>query len=271
MGEAHADDPKLRALVEHVRERWPRVDLPAQLFRQALVRLIPDSAERARVLEFLHVDDLYLACACAQGIPEALALFERDLLPAAAAAIARIDSSRDFVQEVLQQVRERVLVGPPPKIANYTGTGPLAAWLSVAATRTALNLRRSSNRASAVAGNLARQASDPRAAPETELMRQQYRTPLEKALGHGLQLLADEQRRLLRLHYVDGVSLQEIGDSLGVDRSTASRRVAAARTLLIEQIKLELNRRHQLTPASIDTIIRALRSHLDVSLAALKP
>ena len=52
--------------------------------------------------------------------------------------MARIDSSSQFVDEVKQGLRERLLVGPPPRIAEYSGSGPLGGWLRVVSVRLAI-------------------------------------------------------------------------------------------------------------------------------------
>src|SRR5581483_4498624 len=89
--------------------------------------------------------DLYLACACARGVPAALAALDRAVLLRVPAFICRVSTDAAFADEVRQQLRERLLVAPPggaPKIAEYGGAGALHAWVRVAALRTALNLRR---------------------------------------------------------------------------------------------------------------------------------
>src|SRR5204863_54439 len=60
-------------------------------------------------------------------------------------SLARIDANPAFVDEIRQRLRTKLFVpeaGETPKIADYTGRGPLGAWVRVAAMRTALNLRR---------------------------------------------------------------------------------------------------------------------------------
>ena len=58
--------------------------------------------------------DLYLACACSDANPLALAEFERRFIGRVRDVVVRIDSSYDFVAEVEQILRERLLVGPRP-------------------------------------------------------------------------------------------------------------------------------------------------------------
>src|SRR6185369_4971546 len=93
----------------------------------------------------LHVADLFLACACALGDARALALFEDRLMTQVPTHVARIDRSPAFADEVKAQLRDKLFVardGAPPKIAHYSGRGPLGGWLRVTAIRTAQNLLR---------------------------------------------------------------------------------------------------------------------------------
>ena len=93
-----------------------------------------------------HLDDLYLALACADGSAEAIEIFEETTMVRAKAAVCRIDRRPEFVDEVLQRLRERLLVGDAAKIRRYRGQGSLIAWVTVAAVRVALNLRKSNAR-----------------------------------------------------------------------------------------------------------------------------
>src|SRR5262249_43981524 len=155
-------------------------DLDAQGFFEHVARLLPKSGHALGELAELHTDDLYLACACARAIPAALGAFERHFLSEIVATIARVNRAPDFRQEVLQQLRERVVAGAQPKIASYSGKGPLIAWLRVAATRTALNLHRTTRRSEDRdrASELVPQST----APDTDLLYTRYRQPLEEAL-----------------------------------------------------------------------------------------
>lgn len=94
--------------------------------------------------------DLYLAVALELGDRAALQVFESSLVPALRAALGRACKSAAVIDEVVQRVRVRVLVGSddaPAKITSYTGRGSLGAWLRVTAMRALSNLARSERRA----------------------------------------------------------------------------------------------------------------------------
>jgi hypothetical protein len=77
--------------------------------------------------EPLYVEDLYLAYACAQKSPIALAAFERHFMPEVRAALASARHRGVPLDELEQLVRTKLFVGEAPKIAQYSGRGPLSA------------------------------------------------------------------------------------------------------------------------------------------------
>jgi len=261
---AAVSEAELTALVAAAKQAWPAVGLDDATFVAHLAERLPDGDDATRALGAVHASDLYLACACAQRNPEAIAAFERTQLGRIDGAVAQIDAAPDFVDEVRQRLRERLLVGTHPRIASYSGSGGLAGWVRVAATRVALNLVRETRHA--------RPAPEPGSPsdPEREAIRRQHRAEVEAAFRAAFTALDDDERALLRLHYLDGVSLGEIGRRCGVDRSTASRRLAAVRQRLLAQTGVELERLiPALTPASRDSLMLALRTRLDFNLDSI--
>src|SRR5258708_5741051 len=132
-------------IVARARTRWPDIALEPEILGAELATRVGSEADPAAALAALHGEDLYLACACARGVPAALAVFERQLMVLVPDFVARIDGVRPFVDEIQQQLRERLLVGAPTqsaRIARYTGRGALGGWLRVAAVRTAIDMLR---------------------------------------------------------------------------------------------------------------------------------
>src|SRR5688572_21747817 len=65
----------LSALLAQAHAAWPGVRLDERRFFGYLAERLPSGAEVA-ALQALRTGDLYLACACADGVAEALARFE---------------------------------------------------------------------------------------------------------------------------------------------------------------------------------------------------
>src|SRR6516162_686902 len=95
---------ELDQILAAARAAWPGVVVPDEVFLAHLRRHAPVE----------HGTDLYLACACARGDTAAIALLDRRLLPRIDKAVARIDPSPTLIDDVRQEVRCRLLVGPSP-------------------------------------------------------------------------------------------------------------------------------------------------------------
>ena len=252
------DGARLDELLVESRAAWPGIALDAGTFAR-WVESRCDGSERA------HAADLYLACACAQGLPSALAAFDRVFLAQVPAFLARIDRSHAFADEVCQQLREKLFVGTAPRIAEYSGRGPLAAWLRVIAVRQALAGRRR---------KLDQQIVDEPEAPEVlcaddpelELVRARYQPEFTAALREALDALAPRDRVLLRLHFVEGLSVDRIGERYRVHRATAARWVAAARDRVLDGTRQRLGERLGVDSAEFRSLTALLRSRLAFSL-----
>lgn len=212
--------------------------------------------------------DQELVRAALDGDRDALRAIDEALAKAAVAVAPRIDRSPAFASELTQVLRTRLLVAEPgkePRIAAFRGTGPLVAWLSVAATRAALNMKRGERKSVSVdevLGDIAAHEPD----PELRHMKQLYRSELGRALAESVAELPKRDRAVLRLHYVDGMTLAKIGELYRVHESTASRWVAAAVEAAGKGAKKKLIERLSLSADTMDSIARMVDSSLDLSL-----
>lgn len=217
-----------------------------------------------------NTGDIALAWAAGRG--DATALRQIDALVAEIGpAVRRIDGSPAFVDEVSQAVRVRLLVAEPgaaPRIAGYRGRGPLGAWIRAAATRVAIDLKRSAAPELAgddILGDLVSREPD----PALRHLKTLHRADFQRALAEALGALPDRQRAVLRLHYVDGLRLAEIGRLYGVHESTVSRWVTRAAEEVADQARRRLTERLSLSGSSLDSLGRLVRSQLDLSIARI--
>jgi RNA polymerase sigma-70 factor, ECF subfamily len=246
------------------------VHVDEQVFTRYLAARLPAEASPDQ-LAALHADDLYLACACATGVPGALEAFDRRFLGNDLdRALSRISTAGPVVEEVRQQLRVKLFVGErgrPGKITDYTGRGPLGGWVRVAAVRTALNLvtRQGPDTPATEEGEPLLGVAD----PETEYLKTQHRAEFEQAFRLALTTLSIEQRQLLRLHYVDGLTLAQIGRLRQVHESTISRRLLAARDQLLGETRRALSTQLHLGQAEVDSLMGRVMSRADVTLSTL--
>ncbi|HMG54308.1 MAG TPA: sigma-70 family RNA polymerase sigma factor [Kofleriaceae bacterium] len=248
---------EIRRSFDEARAAWPAIEVPFEAFADRVA-----SGSRG------HAADLYLACALSAADPTALAEFDQRFLGAARDAVARIDGSHDFVAEVQQTLRERLLVGPRAKIRDYRGAGALAGWVRTAAVRTALNLRRNARREIPHA-EPAEPADriDALLDPEIAMLRRRHGGELDTALRRAIAALGPRDRLLLQFYYVDGLTLARIAAVERVGTSTVFRRLNAATRAVLAAIKRELVGRLQLSADSLDSLIRHVQDDIDLSLS----
>ena len=162
----------------------------------------------------------------------------------------------------------------PPRLALYAGRGPLRAWVGIAAARTALMMRRSQKRAREVASDddwtssLAMISTNN---PELELLKRQYAAAFGVALHDAVQGLEARLRSVLKMSYVDGLSIDEIGTIYVVHRATAARWIQKACDEVFEKTRALLAERLSLSSTELDRMNAMVRSQLDVSLSQLLP
>jgi RNA polymerase sigma-70 factor (ECF subfamily) len=209
-----------------------------------------------------------LACACLHHHPRALQLFDTQVLPRIDAVVRRYDASDAFVDEVRQSLREKLFM-PPPRIAEYSGHGPLVAWLRAAAARTALNALRPERRAALVDSDELETLPNAAPDPDLQLLRGKHRGAFRAAFQQALAELPLRERTALKLNALDGVSLERIGAMYGKDKSTVSRWLAHAHQVLLEETKARLQAQLGLDSDEVESVVAALKSQLVSSLVHL--
>ncbi len=258
-------EPLLRAHWQAAREEWPDIALSPHVFMEFLAIQFADglpTIERA--------PDLYVACACAEGMSSAIEAFRRRYRPAVARAIARIDPSPIFLDEVMQSLGVKFFVRSgdhPPGITKYSGRSSLRGWLATSATRTALNLRRS--KADQNHDEIGSCTEAIEADPELLLMKARTKSELTAAIRAAIATIPVKMRALLLLQICDGLTYPQLATMHGVSRATVARWLASTREAIVEQTRVELTRRLGLSASEYDSLVALVRSQIDVSLTTL--
>jgi RNA polymerase sigma-70 factor, ECF subfamily len=253
------------AALSRARTEVPGLEIAPQAFEAFLLDRLP-AADPNSGLQRLEVADLYLSLGCLQGLPAAHQVLERRLMPKVEAAVRRVDPREPFVRDILQSLRERILVGPKPKLADYAGTGALLGWLRAAAIRMCLNERRGHKASGIHEDELLLRTPDGSADPEMQFIQRRYRADFERAFSRAMASLDARERAVLRFHFVEGLSIDGIAALHRVHRATAARRVARAREKLLSETRRRLAESLRLSTPSLDSLLGALRSHLDLSV-----
>jgi RNA polymerase sigma-70 factor (ECF subfamily) len=249
--------------VERACLRWPTLRA-GETLRARLRDKMTALPERAREPE--RLEELVLACACAEQQPAALLAFEREYLAQVPRWLARFRPTPDLLDELLQTLRERLFVGDgerPARIGEYAGKGPLGAWLRVLSVRLAIDLARRAPPSDA--GVEALPASG--ASSEAGYIKARYRAALQAAIDEAARRLSPEQRALLRAHFVERKTFDELAAALGINKATVWRKVSAAREVIVEATRQALQEGSAVSPADFDSILRTVHSQLDLSFS----
>lgn len=267
-------DPDLEATLATRHERaakaWPNVRVEAVAWARYVGERVPVTDDVLTALARVETDDLYLACACADGDPVALAAFDAHLLPTIDGAVRRIGRSDEFVTEIQQRIRHRLFVqddNDRRRILDYTGQGALRNWLRAAAVRLALNLKKSVGREDALEERFEQELVSPASDPELHAIKGQLRSEVKQALEEALRSLSAEERNLLRLHLVDGLSIDKLGVLFQVHRSTTARRIERARQEVLRHTRERLMERAGVSPSDMNDVLNLVKSQLDVSIS----
>ena len=240
--------------------RWglSRDGFSAALERSAKKRCACGSVTLHQLEEFLsalHLEDLALACACAEGCQAAWEHFfatYRPYLRAAAAAILRRDSGSAEACELadslfadLYGLREGQ--GNVRSLFRYFhGRSSLKTWLRAVLAQRHIDAIRVGRRFEERGED---DAQDPRQlAPSGPQLhpgdphRDRYLALFGRALGEALAKLEPRERERLCLYYTEEKTLAEIGRALGEHESSVSRHLDRVRRDLRSAVETILHR-----------------------------
>jgi RNA polymerase sigma-70 factor (ECF subfamily) len=257
-------------LLSRGRAAYPKLDVPGPVFERALRAAIQGEWEDAGRLEEFPAEDLYLACACAEGLRGAAEEFERQFGATLRRAVARVLSDAGERDEAVQRTRDHLLVARPgeaARIAAYRGEGPLSHWVSVAAVRIAV----SSARAASAELRLRRKAESEAAGVDAELlfMKAELRQEFKAAVESALERLEDRTRLVLRLYLVSGMSLSAIGNSFGVTQQAVSKWLATARANILSDVQRTFEQQLKVHRDELTSMVPLIASCLDVSISRI--
>lgn len=248
---------------------WPTFALALDRYRAHLAQRVADRAgeDAEHVVRTMPAADLYLAAACSDGDPAALAAFRDVHVPALRQALGKLALADATIDEAVQRVLVMVFVGEGgrPQITGYAGRGTLRSWVRTIGVRTGRRLAGIDHDAAPGDDELAGLPAAV-ADPELELLRARYRDEVKRAFAAAFAELAERERNVLRQYHIDGLTIDQLAALYQVNRATTARWVAAARQALVARTREALVGQFGIAPAEVDSIIRLVRSQLDVSV-----
>jgi RNA polymerase sigma-70 factor (ECF subfamily) len=233
----------------------------------------------ALLLEHLRPRDLLIALGAIQGNPAARVRLEtmlRGVVARATQGINLIDTTHD---DLVHDVLTKLLFGnvsetspaSEPRLLFYSGRGSLEAWLGVTLTREAMNaLRKPTVPTSPMSefdiDGMVRDKED----PAFHALRARAAPAVQAAIHQAISSCDEADRALLAMHLVDGLTIDAIAASFGLNKSSVSRRIARIRTQIFQTARDSIMSTLSLDDAEFQSLLGDVMSSLDVTLAALR-
>lgn len=262
-----SSDAALDAILAAGRGAWPAVVLSAEIFRQHL-RTLGVNIEEAGGR---HGLDLYLACACVHGDPAALQAFEAAHLSRVPVWLRTLRLTPSQVQEIGQMLRVKLLAPPTPKLSDYSGRAALQTFVRICAMNTGLHLLESAaERKRSDVGDawLERVADGGLGDADRHLVRRLDGVVFKAAMQEALGALSPDERNLMRFHYLDGMTLDEIARLRGgVHKSTIHRELKRLRGQILDSVMQALRARCEIQAEELNSLAAYLGSAVDLSLS----
>jgi RNA polymerase sigma-70 factor (ECF subfamily) len=270
------DDDSLARLFE--RSNGVKWGLSRDTFAEALGRSVASRfgtsganvAQIQSYLETLYLEDLALACACAEGQVTAWAYFVecfRPALRAAARAIAGDDGGAEIADGLyaeLYGLDERD--GRRRSLFDYFhGRSRLATWLrAVIAQRHVDGVRRARR------FDPLDETTDGPASPDRSRRddpeRERRATLAQATLARAIARLAPRERLRLSCYYLQRLTLAQIGRMFGEHEATVSRKLDRCRRELREQVGRMLRDDHKLGQDEVQACFEAATDDTPVDL-----
>jgi RNA polymerase sigma-70 factor, ECF subfamily len=98
------------------------------------------------------------------------------------------------------------------------------------------------------------------------LLKQRHGAEFRASLREAIDALSPRERNVLRLHLLEGMSLEEVGRVYDAHRASVARWIARARTEILADTRKRLSARLRLQEGEFDSLMGLVRSDLDQSL-----
>jgi RNA polymerase sigma-70 factor (ECF subfamily) len=267
LGAPGTAEAALAALCAEAAAAWPGVDVaPDEVIAAFATKLAADDPPP---LTAAGAVEIHLAIACARGDAAAIAAFDRAYLDVVPLALAGMKLAKATVEDVRSAVRDKLLLAEaerPPRVLEYAGRGRLRGLVQVTATRTAIDRIRLEEREAELP------AGRDLAAPNDialSLIKAQYREAFAEGFKNAVSAASRRDRNLLRLHFLGGVTLEQLAQMYNVHRATVVRWLAAAREAVFAATREHVADRINAPADELDEMFDLVKSRVELSVERL--
>lgn len=245
------------------REAWPKL----QLDEARYIAWLAERAEAPGDIASLDVVALMLTCAVCEDCLGAVEAFHDAHGPDIDVALARTRLALDARDDARQVVLAKLLAPGSAKLSAYGGRGSLSHWVRAVTVRQAISLSRRRGAMERVVAEPSTQDPDVAPDPELAFLKAHYRERFKAAFSETVDALPAPDRTLLRLRFVDGLTLDQVARVRDVHRATAARHLARLRKLLLEGVRERLQADAGLAnDREVASALRLVASNLELSL-----
>jgi RNA polymerase sigma-70 factor, ECF subfamily len=244
-----------------------RVRIRFALTAEDFARCLTDRARSTGIkddvtswLETLSLDDLYLARACVLRDENAWAECSRlhfGFMREFAGRFLRREDAAEISDRVIADLWEK------EKLARYEGRSTLRTWLGAVVAHAAIQAGKSIRRqeeSTADPDSIAESG----AAPDPE--REQAARVLADITTSAIQGLPASDKLLLRLHYEQGLSLDQIVAIVGTSKATLSRRLKHLREVIRNEVERTARERYRASATEVRSLVDLSRLEIDLSV-----
>jgi RNA polymerase sigma-70 factor (ECF subfamily) len=267
LGEAVAVEARLVEACSEAAAAWPGVAVAPEDVVDAFGRKL--AAEDPPPLAPAGVAEIHLAIACARGDAAAIAAFDRAYLDVVPVALAGMKLAKATVEDVRSAVRDKLLLAEgerAPRVLEYAGRGRLRGLVQVTATRTAIDrIRLEEREAELPAGRDLAGPND----VAMSLIKAQYREAFAEGFRNAVSGASRRDRNLLRLHFLGGVTLEQLAQMYNVHRATVVRWLAAAREAVFAATREHVAGKLGAPPDELDEMFDLVKSRVELSVERL--
>jgi len=214
-----------------------------------------DQRQVERYLDSLDLEDLALACACADGHDAAWEHFVREhrpLLYRAADAIDPAGGARDLADSLygdLFGLKERD--GDRLSLFRYFhGRSSLGTWLRAILSQRYVDRLREKRRLDPLPSDETA-AAVPAPSTAIEPDRDRFVAAVQRAIAAAVAQLVPRDRLRLACYYAQNLTLAEIGRALGEHEATVSRHLARTRRAVRQSVEAHLEHDERMSNAEI--------------------
>ena len=255
-----ADDP-VAAAWQRGRASHPAITLSLDTYRSHVAARVQPA-----VLAEACLDDLFVACACVARDPGAVAAFDAEVMPYIDAVLSTWD--RELARETRQRLYAMLLVdhaGRGPLLARYDGHGALRRWVRVVAAREAGRTWRADGVEVPVDDDAVFDLLAPQADPALAAIKAEGAAAFKATFIAALGELDTRDRAVLRMHLLDGLTIDEIAPLYAVHRATVARWIASAKQDVLAKTRRRLMHELRLEGNEVDSLIRLVQSRIELT------